>query len=171
MKKLVLAISSLLVLPGCFWNNQETKTVSEKAAPLYVVNVLSKDMYNDAHIKGSIHMDLDDLDMYADKWDKNTPVVFYCSNYQCSASGHAAKVFKKARFTHVYAYEGGAAEWSQLGYPMEGPQTEEVSGYLKQVIEPNNGEHEFEVISAADLKDMMTKAGLLAESNAPAERG
>jgi rhodanese-related sulfurtransferase len=161
MKKLLVTLASLVALPGCFWNNQETKTVSEKPASLYVVNVLTKDMYQDAHIKGSMHLDLDDLDEYAGKWDKNTPVVFYCSNYQCSASGHAAKLFKKAGFNHVYAYEGGAAEWFQLGYPMEGPQTEEVSGYLKQVVEPGSTEHEFEVISAAALKDMMTKAGLI----------
>ncbi len=158
----MLAIACLFALSGCFWNSQETKTVSEKPASLYVVNVLSKEMYVDAHIKGSIHMDLDDLDMYAGKWDKNTPVVFYCSNYQCSASGHAAKVFKKAGFKHVYAYEGGAAEWSQLGYPMEGPQAEEISGYLKQVVEaPQEAKHDFDVITATELKDMMTKAGLI----------
>lgn len=162
MKKLVVTIACLFALPGCFWNSQETKSAAEKPASLYVVNVLSKEMYVDAHIKGSIHMDLDDLEDYASKWDKETPVVFYCSNYQCSASGHAAKVFKKAGFKHVYAYEGGAAEWSQLGYPMEGPQTPEVSGYLKQVMQaPAEATHDFEIITAADLKDMMTKAGLL----------
>jgi len=162
MKKLLVTLACLVALPGCFWNNQETKTVSEKAAQLYVVNVLSKDMYNDAHIKGSIHMDLDDLDEYAGKWNKETPVVFYCSNYQCSASGHAAKIFKKAGFKHVYAYEGGAAEWSQLGYPMVGNQSEEISGYLKQPVEaPEDAKHDFDVITAAELKDMMTKAGLI----------
>ncbi len=160
MKKLLISVACLSVVSGCFWNDQEKKSVSEKTASLYVVNVLSKDMYNDAHIKGSIHIDLDDLEMYADKWDKNTPVVFYCSNYQCSASGHAAKVFKHAGFKQVYAYEGGAAEWSQLGYPMEGSQTQEISGYLKQVIQaPNQDQHDG--ITAAELKNMMVQAGLL----------
>lgn len=162
MKKLLVILVTLVALPGCFWNNQETKKTAEKSAPLYVVNVLSKQMYNDAHIKDSIHVDLDDLDAYADKWDKNTPVVFYCSNYQCSASGHASKVFKKAGFKNVYAYEGGVAEWSQLGYPMEGPQTEEVSGYLKQVVEaPYEAQHEIDLITAPELKNMMIKAGLI----------
>ncbi len=160
----VLALTaSILILPGCFWNNTpETKTVSEEPVSLHVVNVLSKDMYDDAHIKGSVHMDLDDLDMYAEKWNKETPLVFYCSNYQCSASGHAAKVFKKAGFKHVYAYEGGAAEWSQLGFPMEGSRTEEISSYLNQPAgTQQEGQHDFDIITAAELKDMMIKAGLL----------
>ncbi|MBY0109940.1 MAG: rhodanese-like domain-containing protein [Candidatus Babeliaceae bacterium] len=162
MKKLLVSAACLLVLSGCFWNRQETTSNSENSSMLYVVNVLSKDIYNDAHIKGSLHIDLDDLQMYADKWDKNTPVVFYCSNYQCSASGHAAKVFKQAGFKQVYAYEGGAAEWFQLGYPMEGPQTEEISGYLKQAVQaPDHVQQNIDVITASQLKDMMTQAGLL----------
>ena len=160
MKRLALASVGLFLLPGC-WNSAK-KSAPEQAASLYVVNVLSKSMYDDARIKGSIHMDLNDLDEYAAKFDKDTPIVFYCSNYQCSASGHAAKVFKNAGFKHVYAFEGGAAQWAQLGYPMEGPRTENISGYLKYVPEaPAQQEHAYEVISAQALKEMMEKAGLL----------
>ena len=153
MKRFLSLVALSLALPGCFGGTQA------EPAQLHVVNVLSKELYDDAHIKGSIHVDLGDLDAHASTWDKNTPIVFYCSSYQCTASAHAAKELKDAGFTKVYAYEGGAAEWAQHGLPMEGPQE---SGYLKNVVTPpENTEHDIEIITADQLKDMMQSAGLI----------
>lgn len=145
----------LSFLPGC-WQ-------SAKAPALYVVDVNLREVYKDAHIKGATHIEFDDIQKYANEWNKDIPVVFYCSNYQCTGSSYAAREFKKNGFKHVYAYEGGIAEWYQLhkndpAY-IEGPANEE---YLKRVSEqPEHTETDVEIISAQELEAMMKKAGLL----------
>lgn len=163
-KKLVMATCTLTLFQGCFWNKEAETATKQPAASLMVVNVLSKELYDDAHIKGSTLLELENMDDAIASWNKETPVVFYCSNYQCTGSSHAAREFKKAGFNHVYAYEGGMAEWYQLGktdasYATEGPATQE---YLAQVIPaPEHTSEEVTVISSADLKDKMAQAGLL----------
>lgn len=163
--KLSILVASLVVLSSCFWDGDiSEKSQGKPEAALYVVNVLSQELYDDAHIKGSIQLDLNDLDTVASQWNKQAPVVFYCSNYHCTASSHAARQFKKAGFEHVYAYEGGMAEWYQLGkqdasYVTEGPATE---SYLTQEIPaPEHEKADIEIIAAADLKAKMHYAGLL----------
>lgn len=153
-----IIITSMMLLPGCFWKSESTKA---NKSMLYVVNVLSKDLYDDAHIKGSIHVDLDDLDTQAEQWNKDATVVVYCSNYQCTASSYAAKNLKKAGFKHVFAYEGGMAEWYHLSqhdanYQVEGPAVED---YLKGESEPLQ-EHEgtVDTITASALNQLMQKA-------------
>lgn len=162
LKNLLVVATLSLLLSGCFRNTPETK--STKAPGLYVVNVLSKELYDDAHIKGSIHVDLDALETEAQAWDKKTPVVLYCSNYMCTASSHAARELKKMGFEKVYAFEGGTAQWFQLSkndpsYIIEGPATE---SYLShEVAAPEHEEHDVDIISAQDLKNKMHSAGLL----------
>ncbi len=162
LKNLVVAATLSLLLPACFRTIEETKNT--KAPELYVVNVLSKELYDDAHIKGSIHVDLDSLETAAQTWDKKTPVILYCSNYMCTASSHAARELKKMGFEKVYAFEGGTAEWFQLSkndpsYIIEGPAAE---SYLShEVAAPEHEEHDVDIISAQDLKNKMRSAGLL----------
>ncbi len=162
MKNYGFLIALVALLSGC-WKSDKQSSVSD-SAKLHVVNVLAKEQYDDAHIKGSVHIDLDDLDAATASWDKQTPVVFYCSDYQCTASSHAARELKNNGFAHVYAYEGGMAEWYQLSkndssYKLEGPATE--SYLTREVPAHESADAEVAVISAQDLKDKMQSAGLL----------
>ncbi|HLH85421.1 MAG TPA: rhodanese-like domain-containing protein [Thermoplasmataceae archaeon] len=85
-----------------------------------ILNVLSKAAYDDLHIKNSVSMPLDILEMEAPrKLDKNKKYVTYCASSSCGASKRAAEVLIKNGIT-AFAYEGGIKEWSESGLPVEG---------------------------------------------------
>lgn len=88
---------------------------------LLVVNVLDQELYNDCHIAGSINVPFDQLEDFAQKTSKGTPIVLYCSNYRCTASGIGARMLKNLGFSNVAIYEGGTAEWYQKKLPVQGP--------------------------------------------------
>lgn len=122
MKKLVVLASCALgvLLSGCF--GPEKKEVQERKEELVIVNVLEAKYHEDCAIKGSINVPFDTLMEYADKnWDKEkTHIVLYCGNYACTSSGTGARELKEHGFKHVFAYEGGTAEWKHKGLPVEG---------------------------------------------------
>ncbi len=115
---------------------------------------MDKQSYDDCHIKGSISVELNDLATFADGLDKDkAEVVVYCSNYMCSASEFVCKKLEAMGFKHVWAYEGGMAEWYQLGLPVEGPAK---SSYLTKKIEKPAIEHQdIKVITASELEQKM----------------
>ncbi len=89
-----------------------------------VVNVLSKEAYEDSHIKGSISIPLEDLQKDGwEKLDKSKQIVTYCASTTCKGSKKAAEFLKGKEF-NVVAYEGGIKEWSESGYPVEGTKKE-----------------------------------------------
>lgn len=142
-----LVLCSLIILAGC-WQ-------AENKQGLFVVNVLDADYFDDCHIKGSVHVTLDQLDDFAKKLDKQkAEVVFYCSNYMCTASGFSAQKFKDMGFEHVWAYEAGMADWYQKGLPTEGPCKKP---YLTKQIEQPELDHakDISIISTEELAKKM----------------
>ena len=129
----------------------------ESKPKLVIINVLDKEYYDDCHIADSkqawsINVPFLEIDEYAQKnLDKESEIVLYCSNYKCSASGAAARRLAKMGFKKVYAFEGGMAEWKQLGYPTKGSCQ---MPYLTQVV-PKPDEAEPLVISAQELHQKM----------------
>jgi rhodanese-related sulfurtransferase len=155
-----LAISTIL-LGGCDWAGKKNGKPE-----LILVNVLDKNLYTDCTIKGSINVPYEDVLQYALKhWDKElTHIVLFCANYKCTASGQAALDLKNRGFKHVWAYEGGTAEWFHLAksdpnsYPIAGKCSPDISGYLDD-YEKIEGESDIQipVITAQELKDMIAK--------------
>src|SRR5271154_2979456 len=138
----------LVILPGCFpdwFSSQKETQVEAQKEGLIVVDVNSQKQYDDCHIRGAVHVAIDQLEPFAATLDKEkTDIIFYCSNYMCTASGAAALKFKKLGFKSVAAYEGGIAEWYQQGLPVDGPAQE---SYLKLVMnKPAHEEQELPVI-------------------------
>jgi rhodanese-related sulfurtransferase len=85
-----------------------------------LIEVLSEQEYNESHIKGAVNIPLEIIGTEAKKrFDKDTEIVVYCSDYECSASPTAAKKLDDLDFTRVYHYQGGKKEWSESGLPME----------------------------------------------------
>jgi|GEM_PF-1060000 len=153
---LVLLVTCLLVLPGC-WPGKKTQEVGKQS--LYVLNILDKQWHNDCHIAGSINVPFAELEEFVRDKDKDTEIVVYCSNYQCVASEQAYKILTKMGFTNVWAYEGGIAQWFQMGYPVSGACKKP---YLQKVLEkPEMPEDKSEMrtkvrtIEAAELKAKM----------------
>ena len=141
------AIFFLICLSNPFGKRLEKGTV--------VINVLSKELYDDCHIKGSISVPFDDTEEYVlNNIDKNADIILYCSNYLCTASGYMTKKLIEHGFKHVWAYEGGTAEWYQQRMPVNGLC---VSSYLKNVLVDPKKEEKFPTIS---LKDLAKKMGV-----------
>jgi len=150
VKKIGIFIGCML-LPGCWSGRQELEQANDNN--LVVINVLDQDSYNDCHIKGSVNVTLDAIEQFATSLDKNTEIVVYCSNYQCSTSEYVAKKLKALGHSRVYVYEGGIAEWYQKGLPVEGPSK---IGYLaKRVSKPVLQQGEILAINVKDLAHKM----------------
>jgi len=158
---ILLGLSAIAVTLG-LWHTYRGEA---KEPHVRVVNVLNKEMYDDAHISGSIHVSMDKLDQKMQEWRKDVPIVFYCSNYMCQASKDAARKFRENGFQHAYAYEGGMAEWYQLAqnsdaYAVEGPANMVPEYTLSgEPPEPTQEEKQF-VISAQELQKLI-KNGIL----------
>ena len=166
--KLALVFGLVAFLPACNWFASKP----EQSVKLRIVNVLDKEQFDDAHIKGSdtvasINVQMADLESAASAWDKTVPVVVYCSNYFCTASGEAAKKLTELGFTDVWAYEAGMAEWYQLHkvdktgqeYLIAGPAQQP---YLEIVIPKPKKEHEdIRIISSQELQKMIKEANIL----------
>jgi len=88
---------------------------------LVVINVLTKESYDDCHIKGSINIVLTELEEKVKALDKTKSFVVYCANYECSASRRAFELMRGFGFDNVVTYEGGTEEWKEKGFPTEGP--------------------------------------------------
>jgi len=148
----LVPVFSLVVLPAC-WPAGSKKV--EKQKGLVVINVLSKALYDDCHIKGSINVPFEKAEQYAqEKIDKLAQVVLYCSNFMCTSSSFVRKKLVSLGFKNVWVYEGGAAEWYQLGYPTEGPAT---MAYLTKKIKAPERQESY-VMSAQVLKQRLMDA-------------
>ena len=143
----VVAIFLLVILVTIVWykwssNNSDRWAFDPSTGNrLMVVNVLNADQYRDCHIKGSINVPFNDLERFAQRLAPETELVFYCSNYRCSGSGAAAKLFQSKGFKKVWAYEAGMAEWYQRGLPSEGPCK---SNYLR-MDNPSVADHDEDI--------------------------
>lgn len=155
-KLLTVGVAALTLLSSCRWF-----APIKEAVPFAVINVLDKKYFDDCRIAGSVNVSMDDIEQYAqDHFDKETTqVVTYCANYKCLASGESAVMLKDLGFKNVWAYEGGTAEWKQLGYPIEGPCV--ASGFLSDYEQPEG--HEVSpgtpVITAQELKKKFDEFG------------
>lgn len=88
---------------------------------MYVINVLSPEVYEDCHIKGSLNVPYDRLAEFVQDLPKDTELIVYCASYICPMSRRAWQLLKDKGFINVRAYEGGMAQWYSQGYPFEGP--------------------------------------------------
>ena len=152
-----LIVAGSLFLAGCwpFGSAQESKK-----AELVIINVLEKPEFEDCHITGSINIPFDEFESKIGSLNKQNHYVVYCADYMCMSSGFCAKLLQNAKFEHVWAYEGGMAEWFQKGYAHEGPAQLD---YLSSESEDLSDGEERDVrnISAEQLLAKMKEFGLI----------
>ena len=141
MVKNSILLALILVLPGCTWltewfggikmkfnpNYRDVKVISvEKLQErmddpdVLVINVLSKETFDDCHISGSLNVPLKGLKAAAQQRKKEQEIVVYCASYTCPASKEAFLVLKELGFINIEAYEGGMKEWKQKELPHVG---------------------------------------------------
>lgn len=149
---------SLVLLSGCEWFG--TKQAATQPY-LVVVDVLDPELYNNCTIAGAINVPFAKVEQYAQQhWEKDKEkihIVLFCANYKCSASGQAAAQLQKLGYQHVWAYEGGTAEWRQLGFKTYGACDPAKSGYLSDTEKPAGAQTHAPTITAQELKAMIEK--------------
>lgn len=153
-------VACAMFLPGCwpFGSSAEKSTKSE----LVMINVLDKPEFDDCHIKGSINISFDEFESKIPSLSKKNHYVLYCADYMCMSSGYCAKLLQDAKFDHVWAYEGGMAEWHQKGYPCQGPaQLEYLTAESMDMSDDEDEHKEISTISAEELLAKMEQAGLI----------
>lgn len=97
-------------------NRDELKRMNETEHEDFVlINVLKRDAFNQAHIRTSVNVPVDDSH-FVDTVEsicgsKERKVVVYCASFDCNASTKAAETLEEAGFRQVYDYEGGTKDW------------------------------------------------------------
>ncbi|PZX60385.1 rhodanese-related sulfurtransferase [Algoriphagus ratkowskyi] len=84
-----------------------------------VLDVRSPGEVSEGHLIGAINMDFQNENFKTEiaKLDKKRTYLVYCK--AGTRSDQAAKLMKKAGFTHVYALEGGIDAWKEADKPIE----------------------------------------------------
>ena len=141
--KIAGLLTTLLVVSGCWKKTEEvTKSVDTTQSGIKLINVLDAVYFDDAHIPGSLNISLDALENASKDWNKDELIVAYCANYQCSASGAAARKLMALGFTNVKAYEAGTAGWLQAGLPVDGSAQETYLTQPNEKIEHDDSSEE-----------------------------
>ena len=125
---LLLVIAVLLGLGGAnqaLANGIQTISKEELKSKLgsyeyTILDVRSESHWNasDNKIPGAIRLEGDKIDIWAENFHKNTPLVLYCACEGLGSSGKLARQLMEKGFTHVYALSGGWNEWLTNSYPV-----------------------------------------------------
>ena len=90
-----------------------------KKKQVTVFDVNSVQSWQQAHVPGALHLDPVN---YADKdlpADKNSNLVFYCSNPLCRKAPNAARRAKQLGYTNVKVMSAGISGWLSAKLPTE----------------------------------------------------
>jgi rhodanese-related sulfurtransferase len=85
-----------------------------------ILDVRSDHHWNSSEnkIPGAIRLPDDKVDIWAENFHKNTPLVLYCACEGLGTSGRLVRRLMEKGFTHVYALSGGWTEWLMNSYPV-----------------------------------------------------
>jgi rhodanese-related sulfurtransferase len=126
-----------------------------------LINVLSRDLFDDCHIQGSINVPLEQLEQFAQQLDVNQKIVVYCASYACRVSLKAWRLLDGMGFQNLWAYEGGMADWYHKGLPFVGLCQ---APYLMGKIERPSGEaKDVKQIYADELIFLLQENGVLTD--------
>lgn len=97
------------------------EVVNQKRSAI-LIDVLSKESYEKAHIPGSINIPLKEHDFLVQVRkkvpDRSTPIIVYCMNSDCTASLEAAKILEHNGYK-VMRFKGGLKEWIESDREVE----------------------------------------------------
>ena len=119
-KSLVSEIEGAYDVEGAIEIDASTaKALSERG--VVFVDVRSVGYYDEGHIPGAVHLDLE-TDLTAASLSefvgKDDEVVFYCFGESCYLSAHACAKALTWGFRKVYYFPGGFPAWKDAGYPV-----------------------------------------------------
>jgi len=166
-----ILVAAFLLMPACgWWKTPQEQQVTVSGAgvgtqdtnrqDVKLIYITEEEQFQDAHIPGSVVMDLEDIQEKTKDWPKDTQIVTYCADYFCPSSKQALDKLQKLGFTNVKAYKAGIKEWYQKSqtdstrYPVIGKAT---APWLKQEIEKPEGLDAQTTISSEQLSDALKK--------------
>lgn len=99
----------------------ELQVLIDTTQGLVIVDARDAASYAESHIPGAVQ--LRPVDATEEKLaelipSKDTPIVFYCTNTQCAASGKAAHKAAEYGYSRLYKYTGGIEDWQAKGLPV-----------------------------------------------------
>ncbi|MFB6242038.1 MAG: rhodanese-like domain-containing protein [Candidatus Nanosalina sp.] len=85
-----------------------------------LVNVLTRETFEQGHIPGSINIPKDEIEEEAPKrFTKSQKIVVYCASEDCPASDKAAEKLEELGFENVKDFERGLEGWKSEGHELE----------------------------------------------------
>src|SRR5918994_2185543 len=85
-----------------------------------LVNALAREAFDDERIPGSISIPVAEaLRLAPSVLATDQPVVVYCTSRGCTASPTLAQKLVDLGYTQVADFEGGIAEWTDAGLPVQ----------------------------------------------------
>jgi len=90
-----------------------------QAKPVTVIDLNSRQSWIKAHVPGALHLDpssFSDRDLPS---DKESLLVFYCSNPMCRKAPAAARRAKKMGYANVLVMSAGITGWMGSDLPVE----------------------------------------------------
>jgi len=85
-----------------------------------LLDVRSKDIYDNGHLPGALSFPLVDFDevlpRLLDLVKKDSAILVYCSGFECTDSHTFAAQLLALKFTLVQVYAGGFREWQEMGF-------------------------------------------------------
>lgn len=88
-----------------------------------ILDVRHKDFYDLGHLPGAMSFPLtqfdEDLKRLQSLFAKDTPILVYCSGFDCDASHIFASRLSKQNYTDVKVFPGGFDQWQKLGLAIE----------------------------------------------------
>jgi len=98
---------------------EELKNKMENEDNFTLINVLTKESYEEEHIPGSINIPYQDIAQHYKELNKDEDIIVHCSDEFCDASSIAYEKLNKLGFDNVIDFEGGIEKWKEKGYPIE----------------------------------------------------
>lgn len=100
----------------------EARTVHDELVAgenITILDVRTKEEYDEGHIHGSVHLPVDDLEEMAETvlTDKNATVYTQCKSGVRSA--RAAETLLQKGYRNAKNMKGGILAWEGAGYPIE----------------------------------------------------
>lgn len=90
------------------------------------IDARSKDAFAEGHLPGARSLprgeEVAGLGVLQAEVSLDTPLIVYCSGYDCTDSFELAERLIAAGYRQVRVFEGGFPEWRDAGLPVEGAQ-------------------------------------------------
>lgn len=87
---------------------------------VYIYDCNPEDIYQQSHIKGAIHANVEGWQKLLPKDKENSFLIFYCINRLCNVSWETSLAVIQMGYKNVYVMPDGIHGWVQNGYEFEG---------------------------------------------------